>query len=680
MSTSSRGNASDSPAQAAIRKVCQTEDGQMADRLREEQSAVNQDLSNRLEAVEKKEDRVSELDASFEALGERITTVEDLGPRLDSALKLTEDLGQRLDALEQGKEASQASLARIESVLAKAPAQPGPAPAPIGDPIMDDTVRQLRAQVNGLLEREGVTRRHSTRGLKDHVHFTEEVKKGAVSAPAAEQEPAQAVVPTPASAAASSSARSPAKSKSTHVKDEVNTSDEEAQLDNLEGFESTDNEDTALGKPKSFWDREIGPKFESLSSIKPADPRFDRLLSYRFYRLANRTQTRNSKGTQQLRGFIRQMNTTLGEDKFSGADPILVFDFLIRIFEEADNLGMSESQALAVLPYYLSGNARALYKTARRGKTGQGVHSWCEAVQWLLRTYANSAAIRDAVQEFRSTKQKVDETEVPYGNRVSIAAYRCGNVFTDSELMNVFVDGLLPVTRTLVARFRESAGRSTTFEQLVAFARDEGDAYRARLPSRSRPPKGTLPSSAIAVNMVDDNSTVPASHEGDPEMFGLLPDWSATPASTEAPSTVDDATDAILYGERRVNAPRLPYSGPATQRGRPGWQDRPLTPRERLTRIICFVCYGVGHLASECSCPLRDVARVKRNFEALTREEKSIVPRQAYERALAYLQALPLPGQSEPQAQVVPSQGHAEEVRASDTVPVATTEPANPKN
>ena len=42
-------------------------------------------------------------------------------------------------------------------------------------------------------------------------------------------------------------------------------------------------------------------------------------------------------------------------------------------------------------------------------------------------------------------------------------------------------------------------------------------------------------------------------------------------------------------------------------------------------------------MASQCTCGLRDMERVKRNFEALTREEQANVPRRAYERALAYL-------------------------------------------
>ena len=632
MSTSSRGTASDSPAQAVTRKVCQSEDAQLAETLREEQAVVNQDVANRLDLVEKDTRRESDLDEAVEALGLRVSALEDLGPRLDASSKTIEDQARRLTSVEHAVEANQEALTRIEEKLDKvfvAPATAAPpatatvdtevpvpdqGPTAVGDPILDHTVRELRAQVNGLLERESEERRQSGDGHPSHVHF----------APSVKEESRKAV---------ESPATSSNRTRNVRIKEEPYTSDEEELFaDGPDGFES-DQEEIPRGKVLSFWERGIGPKFGDLRSIKPADPRFDRLLSYRFYRLTDRTLTRDYKKTQQLRGFIKQLNTTLGDEKFSGADAILVFDFLIRLFEEAENLGMSKAQAFAVLPYYLSGDARKLFNTARRGKTGNGVSNWCEAVQWLLRTYADSATIRTAVQEFRAITQHQEEKEVPYGNRIRVAAYRCGNVFTDAELMNVFTDGLNPATRTLVARYRETAGRSLSLQQLVMFARDEGEAYRARQPGRNRP-KGI-----IGVNTLAEERATADHDEGDPEMFGLLPDWSASADTADVPSTVADANDAILYGERPVRPPRIPYGSAMTNRARPGWQNQSRGPfnRELLARLICYICYGVGHLASQCTCPVRDVGRVKRNFDALTREEKERVPKKAIERALAFL-------------------------------------------
>ena len=48
--------------------------------------------------------------------------------------------------------------------------------------------------------------------------------------------------------------------------------------------------------------------------------------------------------------------------------------------------------------------------------------------------------------------------------------------------MTFYVDGLMPSTRTIVARFREEQPRfELTFERLDQHAHDEGDAFRARL-------------------------------------------------------------------------------------------------------------------------------------------------------------------------------------------------------
>ena len=210
-----------------------------------------------------------------------------------------------------------------------------------------------------------------------------------------------------------------------------------------------------------------------------------------------------------------------------------------------------------------------------------------------------------------------------------------------------------------MARQREGAGRNDlTFEGLLQFAQDEGDAYRARNPQRARAPRNAKASASV--QYVESNSDPAGPIEGDAEMFGLLPDWSDSRDSSEMPTTVDDDAGLVLYGESHVPAPRLAHATGFTQRSRPGWQSRGYSPRERLMRLICFVCYAIGHVASQCNCPVRDMARVKRNFDALTQEEKSKVPRLAYERAIAFLQ--PLEGSTGPPApdQVPPT------VRASD--------------
>lgn len=46
--------------------------------------------------------------------------------------------------------------------------------------------------------------------------------------------------------------------------------------------------------------------------------------------------------------------------------------------------------------------------------------------------------------------------------------------------MKIFVDGFSPQIRTVVAHYREDQPRATlTYDRLVQYTRDEGDAYRA---------------------------------------------------------------------------------------------------------------------------------------------------------------------------------------------------------
>jgi hypothetical protein len=251
MSTGSRGGASDSPAQAVTRKICQFEDEQVADKLREEQSVVNQDLSNRLDLVEQSANRDSGLEDAVATLGQRLDALEDLGPRLGSTEKLTEDLGRRISTIEQSVETNQATLTRIEEKMDRvAPA--GEPSAPAGDPILEDTVKELRSHVNGLLERESAVRRQSLGSGTDHVKFADDVK---------------AELAEPSVDTGTRSLRS--RVKPTRVKQEPNTSDEEPDVTELEGFASTDNDSISHEKAKSFWERDIGPRFRTMSSIKP---------------------------------------------------------------------------------------------------------------------------------------------------------------------------------------------------------------------------------------------------------------------------------------------------------------------------------------------------------------------------------------------------------------------------
>ena len=64
--------------------------------------------------------------------------------------------------------------------------------------------------------------------------------------------------------------------------------------------------------------------------------------------------------------------------RFSGEDPILIFDFLSRMVEECDILGLTEAQEYVVLLQFLMGKAAKKFRSTRNGARSGGVSCWPE--------------------------------------------------------------------------------------------------------------------------------------------------------------------------------------------------------------------------------------------------------------------------------------------------------------
>lgn len=106
-----------------------------------------------------------------------------------------------------------------------------------------------------------------------------------------------------------------------------------------------------------FFQRRKGPKNAGLSSMIPLNRLYDKLMSYRYYRLVRTDHRRNADINKNLSRVLKSLGSTFKEQKFSGSDPILVLDFLTRIVEEAEMLGMTEGQLFVLLPHILAGEA-----------------------------------------------------------------------------------------------------------------------------------------------------------------------------------------------------------------------------------------------------------------------------------------------------------------------------------
>ena len=148
-----------------------------------------------------------------------------------------------------------------------------------------------------------------------------------------------------------------------------------------------------------FHQRLKGPSNLLLASLQPSNQRYQRLMSYRYYRLRKTAHTRDHQRTSQLHKFLKNLDLSFRESKLSGRDPTFIFYFLTRMVEECDTLGISKAPAFMNLPYFFSDNARTQDRAIQSGSMSSGATCRPEGVQYRLRTYDTPAAMRNATNE-----------------------------------------------------------------------------------------------------------------------------------------------------------------------------------------------------------------------------------------------------------------------------------------
>ena len=85
-----------------------------------------------------------------------------------------------------------------------------------------------------------------------------------------------------------------------------------------------------------FHQRRKGPSNRRLASLQTSNKRYQQLMSYRYYRLQKKAHTGDHARMTQLHSLLKNLDLSFRERKFSGQDPILIFDFLTRMVEECD--------------------------------------------------------------------------------------------------------------------------------------------------------------------------------------------------------------------------------------------------------------------------------------------------------------------------------------------------------
>lgn len=126
-----------------------------------------------------------------------------------------------------------------------------------------------------------------------------------------------------------------------------------------------------------------------------------------------------------------------------GEDPVLLLDFLTRVVEEAEMLGVNEGQLIACLRHILTKNSAQHFRSASSHSSSGGLLCWSDVVQHLLQTYATKQTIREDFEKSEILLQASKEGEKTFASIVGVAAYRCVNVHTDVENTAIFVKGIL---------------------------------------------------------------------------------------------------------------------------------------------------------------------------------------------------------------------------------------------
>ena len=422
-------------------------------------------------------------------------------------------------------------------------------------------------------------------------------------------------------------------------------------------------------------------------------------MNYRYYRLKRRSQTRSAKETGKVNSLVNKIDTSLGKRKFSGSDPVLIFNALMALVAEADQLKMSEAQLFLALPKLLRGDARVDFEATQEGtrSSADGVEGWPEAVNYLLQVHAQPHVITSALKDVQEVTQRSDENELEFANRLNLYLSRCGGVHTADECITFYADGLNPAVAPLVQQRREEKP-DMRFADIVKFARFCGNAERGRATSRSKSkdlkvkPKKEKSRSLVmdekkkkkkkkrdssSSSSAASSSSMGASASG---AHVMASDASESDEEEEEESSSDSSSEeeeeALAMEPRFIPAAKVAFD---TRPNRPrGWQNsgpprrngqlRPPSPvgagnaqgvttrfaplpapkpvlrtpgpndSSKASDVTCYTCYEKGHYSPDCTLDPKDHVTVVSNYMKLSLEVQRDVPRISFDNAILQLQ------------------------------------------
>lgn len=164
--------------------------------------------------------------------------------------------------------------------------------------------------------------------------------------------------------------------------------------------------------------KQKGPIADEVDAKQHARPinRLDlHAVNYRTYRVRNLSDSAVIP-LSVLKRNEDILEARFGYRKFDGRDPIRIIEFLTILANEDDKCGLSEQEAYMCLPRFLTETAETHYHTAVHASGGEDrlVNNWPTACAYLLKRYASTTAIKNAIQDLRRVRQESRESEEEY--------------------------------------------------------------------------------------------------------------------------------------------------------------------------------------------------------------------------------------------------------------------------
>ena len=125
------------------------------------------------------------------------------------------------------------------------------------------------------------------------------------------------------------------------------------------------------------------PRHPGLKELPSTHVLFERLLSYRSYRLKETSGRRTARETGKVKDHIKRLEVSFNSRHLDGKDPIMVFDFLSSFVKECEMLEMSEAQAYIAVAFFRKGLVADKFESVRDSLDSNegGVTCWPETVQ-----------------------------------------------------------------------------------------------------------------------------------------------------------------------------------------------------------------------------------------------------------------------------------------------------------